>query len=84
MLDQIVRADPHFEIRQQAILSLLRWKRDAYHCAATIRNALNDPSEQARYSAQYWLREFDQAKAVMSHLSTAGDHGGGTATTDAR
>ena len=61
LLAKVVTSDPVADIRRLAILSLLSWRKDAVHCAATIRDALDDPSQQVRETAQYWLREFSLA-----------------------
>lgn len=61
LLAEVVISDPVADIRRLAILSLLWWKHDARHCAATIRSALNDPAREVREAAQHWLREFNLA-----------------------
>lgn len=61
LLAEVVTSDPNADIRRLAILSLLWWKHDARRCAATIRNALNDPAREVRETAQYWLRELNLA-----------------------
>ncbi|WP_158581649.1 HEAT repeat domain-containing protein [Actinomadura spongiicola] len=59
-LADIVANDPDATNRRLAILSLQWWKRDARHCADTVRKALHDPDPAVRATAQRWLDELNQ------------------------
>ncbi|MEV4759586.1 DUF4303 domain-containing protein [Micromonospora sp. NPDC049559] len=57
LLGQAARRDPDPSVRRLAILSLLRWRRDARPFADVVRAALDDPATEVREAAAYWLRE---------------------------
>jgi Domain of unknown function (DUF4303) len=59
LLGQIVTRDADATVRRLAILSLLWWQKDSRRYADVVREALDDPAEEVRDAATYWLREQD-------------------------
>ncbi|WP_244933386.1 HEAT repeat domain-containing protein [Micromonospora tulbaghiae] len=57
LLGQTVSQDPDATVRRLAILSLRGWRKEFYRHANVISEALNDPNEDVRGTAAYWLRE---------------------------
>ncbi|MEU7793259.1 DUF4303 domain-containing protein [Micromonospora tulbaghiae] len=57
LLGQTVSQDPDATVRRLAILSLRGWRKESYRHANVISEALNDPNEDVRETAAYWLRE---------------------------
>jgi HEAT repeat protein len=56
-LCRVVEHDPDASVRRLAILSLLEWQKHSRQYADVIRKALNDPADDVRETAAYWLRE---------------------------
>jgi Domain of unknown function (DUF4303) len=59
LLCQIVTRDADATVRRLAILSLLFWQKDSRQYANVVREALDDPAEEVREAATYWLHEQD-------------------------
>jgi hypothetical protein len=58
-LARILSEDPDPTARRLAILSLLWWRKDSRRYADAVRAALDDPAQDVREAAAYWLREQD-------------------------
>jgi hypothetical protein len=56
-LCRVVEHDPDASVRRLAILSLLEWQKHSRQYTDVIRRALNDPADDVRETAAYWLRE---------------------------
>jgi hypothetical protein len=59
LLCQIVTRDADATVRRLAILSLLFWQKDSSRYANVVSEALDDPAEEVREAATYWLHEQD-------------------------
>lgn len=62
LLCQIVTRDADATVRRLAILSLLFWQKDSRQYANVVREALDDPAEEVREAATYWLHEQDAGR----------------------
>jgi Domain of unknown function (DUF4303)/HEAT repeats len=59
LLCRTVSQDADATVRRLAILSLLFWRKDSRRYTNVVREALDDPAEEVRKAATYWLREQD-------------------------
>ncbi|MBL6280337.1 DUF4303 domain-containing protein [Micromonospora fiedleri] len=56
-------------VRRLAVLSLQWWQRDAHAYLAVVRSVLDDPVEEVRAAAAYWIREHDGLLATTADTS---------------